>query len=104
MKKTTLIACAAVALTFCACQTTEKTEKTNIDYSKISVQNVMDQSAQLRENVNTYKTAQKQADSQNADTGKTVVNNIKDSAKAQYKEVKQQVKNERDAWKETLKN
>ena len=41
MKKT-LIACAVVALACCACQTAETTEKQNIDYSKISVQNVMD--------------------------------------------------------------
>lgn len=102
MKKTTLIACAAVALTFCACQTTEKTEKTNIDYSKISVQNVMDQSAQLRENVNTYKNAQKANDSENVNAGKTAVNTIKDSAKEKYNEVKKQVKDERNAWKETL--
>ncbi|MBO4707284.1 MAG: hypothetical protein J5594_01835 [Elusimicrobiaceae bacterium] len=102
MKKTTLIACAVVALTCCACQTTEKTEKTNIDYSKISVQNVLDQSAQMRENVNSYKAAQQAADSQNVNTGKTVVNNIKDSAKTQYNEVKKQLKDERNAWKETL--
>ncbi len=103
MKKTTLIACAVVALTCCACQTAEKTEKTNIDYSKITVQNVLDQSAQMRQNVNDYKAAQKAADSQNANTGKTVVNNIKDSAITQYNEVKQQLKNERDAWSDTLK-
>ena len=101
MKKT-LIACAAVALACCACQTTEKTEKTNIDYSKISVQNVMDKSAELRQNVNDYKAAQQATDSNNVNTGKTVVNNIKDSAKTQYKEVKKQVKDERDAWKNTL--
>lgn len=103
MKKTTLIACAAVALTCCACQTAETTEKTTIDYSKVSVQNVLDQSAQMRENVNNYKAAQQATDSQNVNTGKTVVNNIKDSAKTQYNEVKKQLKDERDAWKETLK-
>ena len=102
MKKTTLIACAVVALTCCACQTAEKTEQTNIDYSKISVQGVMDKSAELRQNVNSYKAAQQATDSQNVNTGKTVVNNIKDSAKTQYNEVKKQLKDERDAWKETL--
>ncbi len=102
MKKTTLIACAAIALTCCACQSAEKTEKTNIDYSKISVQNVMDKSAELRQNVNDYKAAQQATDSSNVNTGKTVVNNIKDSAKTQYNEVKQGLKNERDAWKDTL--
>ena len=101
MKKT-LIACAAVALACCACQTTEKTEKTNIDYSKISVQGVMDQSAQLRQNINDYKAAQQATDSSNVNAGKTVVSNLKDSAKTQYNEVKKQLKDERDAWKETL--
>ena len=103
MKKT-LIACAAVVLTCCACQTAETTEKTNIDYSKISVQNVLDQSAQMRENVNNYKAAQKAADSENVSAGKTVVDNVKDAVKTQYKEVKQQVKDEKNAWKSTLKN
>ena len=102
MKKTTLIACAAIALTCCACKTAETTEKTNIDYSKISVQGVLDQSAQMRENVNAYKTAQQAADSSNVNAGKTVVSNIKDSAKTQYNEVKKQLKDERDAWKSTL--
>ena len=102
MKKTTLIACAAIALTCCACQTTEKTEKTNIDYSKISVQGVMDQSAQLRQNINDYKAAQQATDSSNVSAGKTVVNNVKDTVKTQYNEVKQGLKNERDAWKSTL--
>ena len=101
MKKT-LIVCAAVALTCCACQTAETTEKTTIDYSKISVQNVMDQSAQLRENVKSYKDAQKATDSSNSSTGKTVVKTVKDSAKEKYNEVKNQLKDERDAWKETL--
>ena len=101
MKKT-LIACAAIALTCCACQSAEKTEKTNIDYSKISVQNVMDQSAQMRDNVNSYKAAQKEADSQNVSNGKNAVDTIKDSAKEKYNEVKQQLKDERNAWKETL--
>jgi len=104
MKKTTLIACAAIALTCCACQTAETTEKQNIDYSKISVQNVMDKSAELRQTVNDYKTAQQAVDSQNSSTGKTIVNTVKDSAKTQYNEVKQGLKNERDAWKSTLKN
>ncbi len=102
MKKTTLIACAVVALTCCACQTTEKTEKTNIDYSKISVQGVIDQSAQMRGNVNNYKAAQKEADAQNVSNGKSAVDTIKDSAKEKYNEVKKQLKDERDAWKETL--
>ena len=101
MKKT-LIACAAVALACCACQSAEKTEKTNIDYSKISVQNVLDQSAQMRENVNNYKTAQQATDSSNVSAGKTALNTVKDSAKEKYNEVKQQLKNERDAWKDTL--
>lgn len=102
MKKTTLIVCAAVALTCCACQTAETTEKTTIDYSKISVQNVMDQSAQLRDNVSTYKNAQKANDSENVDAGKTALNSVKDSAKEKYNEVKKQLKDERNAWKETL--
>lgn len=102
MKKTTLIVCATVALTCCACQSAEKTEKTNIDYSKISVQNVMDQSAQMRENVKSYKDAQKANDSQNVSAGKTALNTVKDSAKEKYNEVKKGLKNERDAWKETL--
>ncbi len=102
MKKTTLIACAAIALTCCACQSVDKTEKTNIDYSKISVQNVMDKSAELRQNVNDYKAAQKATDSNNVDAGKTAVDTIKDSAKEKYNEVKKQLKDERDAWKETL--
>ena len=102
MKKTTLIVCTAVALACCACQTAETTEKTTIDYSKISVQNVMDQSAQLRDNVNSYKAAQKEADSQNVSNGKNAVDTIKDSAKEKYNEVKKQLKDERNAWKETL--
>ena len=102
MKKTTLIACAAIALTCCACQSTEKTEKTNIDYSKITVQGVMDKSAELRENVNAYKTAQQATDSSNVSAGKTALNTVKDSAKEKYNEVKKGLKNERDAWKETL--
>ena len=102
MKKITLIVCAAVALTCCACQTAETTEKTSIDYSKVSVQGVIDQSAQLRENVNSYKAAQKEADSQNVSNGKSAVDTIKDSAKEKYNEVKKQFKDERNAWKETL--
>ena len=101
MKKT-LLACAAVALTCCACQTAETTEKTTIDYSKISVQSVLDQSAQMRENVNNYKTAQQANDSENVNAGKTALNTVKDSAKEKYNEVKKQLKDERDAWKETL--
>ena len=101
MKKT-LIACAVVALACCACQSAEKTEKTNIDYSKISVQNVLDQSAQMRENVNNYKTAQKATDTDNVNTGKTALNTVKDSAKEKYNEVKKQLKDEKNAWKETL--
>ena len=104
MKKTTLIVCAAVALTCCACKTAETTEKTTIDYSKISVQSLMDQSAQMRDNVKSYKDAQKANDSENVNAGKTAVDTIKDSAKEKYNEVKQGLKNERDAWKETLKN
>ncbi|MBO7605472.1 MAG: hypothetical protein J6S61_03300 [Elusimicrobiaceae bacterium] len=102
MKKTTLIACAAIALTCCACKTAETTEKTTIDYSKISVQNVLDQSAQMRENVNNYKAAQQANDSENVNAGKNAVDTIKDSAKEKYNEVKKQLKDERDAWKETL--
>lgn len=101
MKKT-LLTCAAAALVCCACQTAETTEKTTIDYSKVSVQNVLDQSAQMRENVNNYKAAQKEADAQNVSNGKTAVDNIKDSAKEKYNEVKKQLKDERNAWKETL--
>ena len=101
MKKT-LLACAAAALVCCACQTAETTEKTTIDYSKVSVQNVLDQSAQMRENVNNYKAAQQANDSENVNAGKTAVDTIKDSAKEKYNEVKKQLKDERDAWKETL--
>ena len=101
MKKT-LLACAAAALVCCACQTAETTEKTTIDYSKVSVQNVLDQSAQMRENVNNYKTAQQANDSENVNAGKTALNTVKDSAKEKYNEVKKQLKDERDAWKETL--
>ena len=103
MKKTTLIACAAIALTCCACQTTEKTEKTNIDYSKISVQGVLDQSAQMRENVNNYKAAQQAANSTNSTIAKNAVDNAKEAVKTKYNEVKQQVSDEKNAWKETLK-
>jgi len=99
MKKT-LLACAAVALTCCACQTAGTTEKTEIDYSKITVQNVLDQSAQVRENINAYKTAQQAANSENNSSG--VVDSLKDSAKEKYNEVKQQLKDEKKAWKETL--
>ena len=102
MKKTTLIACAAIALTCCACKTTETTEKTSIDYSKITVQGVIDQSAQMRENINNYKAAQKEADAQNVSNGKDAIDTIKDSAKEKYNEVKKQLKDERNAWKETL--
>ncbi len=100
MKKTTLIACAAIALTCCACQTAETTEKTNIDYSKITVQGVIDQSAQMRDTVNAYKTTQQATDA--SDSGKNAVDTIKDSAKEKYNEVKKQLKDERDAWKDTL--
>jgi len=102
MKKTTLIACAAIALTCCACRSAGTTEKTSIDYSKVSVQGVIDQSAQMRENINNYKAAQKEADAQNAANGKNAVDSIKDSAKEKYNEVKKQLKDERNAWKETL--
>ncbi len=101
MKKT-LIVCAAAALACCACQSVGTTEKTNIDYSKITVQGVIDQSAQMRENVNNYKAAQKEADAQNVSNGKNAVDTIKDSAKEKYNEVKKQLKDERDAWKDTL--
>ena len=46
MKKTTLIVCTAVALACCACQSAEKTEKTNIDYSKINVDSQTDEEIQ----------------------------------------------------------
>ena len=101
MKKTLLV-CAAAALACCACQTAETTEKTSIDYSKVSVQGVIDQSAQMRENINNYKAAQKEADAQNVSNGKNAVDTIKDSAKEKYNEVKKQLKDERNAWKETL--
>ena len=100
MKKTTLVLCAAVALTCCACKTTE-TEKTSIDYSKITVQGVLDKSAEVRDNINNYKAAQQVASQTEA--GKDALNNIKDSAKEKYNEIKQKVTDEKNAWQETLK-
>ena len=101
MKKTTLIVCAAVALTCCACKTTETTEKTKIDYSKITVQGVIDKSAEVRENINNYKTAQQAVSGTNADAN--ALDTLKDSAKEKYNEIKQKVSDEAAAWKETLK-
>ena len=101
MKKMTLVVCAAVALTCCACKTTETTEKTSIDYSKVTVQGVLDKSAEIRDNINTYKTMQQAASS--ASDSKNALDNVKDSAKAKYEEVKQKVTEETKAWKETLK-
>jgi len=101
MKKTTLIACAAVALTCCACKTTETTEKTQIDYSKITVQGVLDKSAEVRENIKTYKTAQQAVSGTNASA--SALDTMKDSAKEKYNEIKQKVTDEKNAWQETLK-
>jgi len=101
MKKLTLIACAVIALSCCACKTAETTEKTQIDYSKITVQGVLDKSTELRDNINTYKNAQKAASS--ATDNKSAADTLKDSAKEKYNEIKQKVSDEAAAWKETLK-
>ena len=102
MKKSLFIIGVAIALSCCACKTAETTEKTQIDYSKISVQGVLDKSAEIRDNVKTYKTAQQTSDATSA--GKTAANTLKDSAKEKYNEIKQKVTDEKNAWKETLKN
>ena len=101
MKKLTLIACVAIVLSCCACKTAETTEKTQIDYSKITVQGVLDKSNELRENINTYKNAQKAASAANNNT--SAADNLKDAAKEKYNEIKQKVSDEAAAWKETLK-
>ena len=101
MKKLTLIACAAIVLACCGCQTAETTEKTQIDYSKITVQGVLDKSTELRDNINTYKNAQKAASS--ATDSKSAADTLKDSAKEKYNEIKQKVSDEANAWKETFK-
>ncbi len=101
MKKLTLITCAAIALSCCACKTVETTEKTQIDYSKITVQGVLDKSNEIRDNINTYKNAQKAASS--ANNNASAVDTLKDTAREKYEEVKQKVSDEAAAWKETLK-
>lgn len=101
MKNITLVACAVVALACCGCKTAETTETKKIDYSKITVQNVMEKSSEIRENINNYKAAQQAASS--ANNNASAVDTLKDTAREKYEEVKQKVSDEAAAWKETLK-
>jgi len=100
MKKSLLIVGAVIALSCCACKTAETTEKTQIDYSKITVQGVLDKSAEIRDNIKTYKTAQEAAKA-GEDTA-SAASNLKDSAKEKFNEIKQKVTDEKNAWKEAL--
>ena len=102
MKNITLVACAVIALACCGCKTAETTEKKQqIDYSKFTVENVMEKSAEIRENIKTYKTAQQAASAANNNT--SAADNLKDAAKEKLNEIKQKVSDEAAAWKETLK-
>lgn len=101
MKKLTLIICVAIALSCCACQTAETTEKPQIDYSQFTVENVLEKSSEIRDSIKTYKTAQQAAN--NTSASKTATDTLKDSAKEKYNEIKQKVTDEKNAWKETFK-
>ena len=102
MKKSILIVGVAIALSCCACKTAETTtEKPKIDYSKITVENVLEKSNEIRENIKTYKTAQQAANA--TENTKSAATTLKDNAKEKYNEIRQKVSDEAAAWKETLK-
>lgn len=97
MKKLFFITIVALG-TLCACTTTETKETTSVDYSNLTVDTVLEKSAEARQNIQTYKTAAKTASDSSSSSS------ISSAAKEKVSTVKQQVKDEANAWKDTLKN
>lgn len=104
MKK--LIFCLFCIGAFAACATTGEeqaanTQRAKINPEDITLENVVQKSQELRNQVETAKTAYTAAQAANQATGAT--DGIKNQVNKQIESAKQQIKNEADAWKELAK-
>ena len=107
MKK--LIFCLACVFAFAACATTgtEQTtaQKTKINPEDITLENAIKTSQELRNQVETAKTAYTAAQAVNQATNASgnIGDGIKNQVNKQLDTAKQQLKNEADAWKNVAK-
>lgn len=111
MKNTTLaIAAIALIAAFAGCAGTQDTQSTTTSKAlnaaqNMSVDDILQKSAELRQQVQdakaAYNTAQQVDEATNISD--TIADGVKTAVKEKVDTVKQQFKDEKNAWKETLK-
>lgn len=98
---------ALCALTACATTGTEQktTQKPQINAEDLTFENVMQKSQELRNQVETAKTAYSAAQTANQATNASgnISDSVKNQVNKQLETAKQQIKNEADAWKDLAK-